>query len=512
MRYSWPYQSTPYQSALPGVAGPGMDISAGDLPSKFYFVTSRDETKEGGTDTRGPNCFSGTLRWCWEHDQGEGFHKFVFSQVGGYVYLGRVVLTTSGRGNMDYIGQSAPGAGLFVQCAAMVINGGSNVRVWHLPSWVGDMPSADGVTNFHVGNRDALQFGKDGYKVRGGVHINCEARFSMDEGVQAFYAVEGLSWIRGAIYDPLHIPPDFGDEDITNHHPGDDHGYGQLIGGSDFCDFSLTMQSLYAHTTDRNPLTSANNHAHLNNLHYDHGRPDIKAGAGLNVSDNGGFNTQANKAMQCNCVGNVSVRGPNNNDTLILAKVTNAIPAGSTGHAAHNSVFGWPSPESQDDFFTHKPDGYMQPTPRRTAWPAGVGSNYSGILKPCAYPLNPTVQEGLAFAQLIRETVGCKPARRYLYKGGINTVMDQIDAAIRGVVSNGSQWVNTVEEAGGWPEMPEAFVDPLNPGSEYHAPIPLGPERDEIVLSGNFSNGASKVGYSLIRCWIIEQYLHDQGR
>ena len=512
MVLSWPYQSTPYLSALPGVAGPGLDVSGGDLPSKLYFINSWDDTNEGGPDDRGPNCYSGTARYCVGADQGEGFHKFVSPEVGGYINLGRQVLTTAGRGNMDYMGQAAPGAGLFFQTTAISLNGGSNMRVWHLPSWVGDMPSADGVTNFHVGNRDALQAGRDGYVARGCAFINCEARFWMDEGVQAFYAVEGISWIRGAVYDPLHIPPEFGDPDITNHEPGADHGYGHLIGGSDYCDFALTSQSLYAHTTDRNPLTSANNHAHVNVLHYDHGRPDIKAGAGLNVSDNGGFNAAFEKSMQCNMVGCVSVRGPNNNDTMVFAKVTNKLPEHSTGHAAHNSQLGWDNPDSQEDFFTNKPEGYMQPTLRRTAWPAGMGSNYSGVYKPCAYPLNPTKAELLNFAQLIRCTVGCKPARRYLYKGGVNTVMDQIDAAIRGVPFDGSQWVNTVDEAGGWPDMPRCRVDPANPGDEYPRPMPLGADRDEIELTGTFANGASRVGYSKIRAFFIDLYFDNMGR
>ena len=44
----WPYQSTPYLSALPGVGGPGLDVSDGDKPSKIYVVTSRENKKEGG--------------------------------------------------------------------------------------------------------------------------------------------------------------------------------------------------------------------------------------------------------------------------------------------------------------------------------------------------------------------------------------------------------------------------------------------------------------------------------
>jgi len=512
VKYSWPYQSTPYLSALPGVAGFGLDVSNGDLPSKLYFVTSRDEGDEGGPDERGPNCYSGTLRYCWRADQGEDFHKYIIPLVGGYAYLGRAVLSASGRGHFDYIGQAAPGAGLFVQCGCLNVNGGANVRVWHLPSWVGDLPSADGVTNFHVGNRDALQASADGQLSGGIAFINCEGRFSMDEAVQIFYAAYGISWIRGAVYDPLHIPPGWGDPDQSNHAEGEDHGYGHIIGGSDYCDFSLVSQSLYAHTTDRNPLVSANKHSQVNCLLYDHGRPGGGKGSGLKVSDNGGFNEAAGKPMHCNMVGCVSVRGPNNNDSLNFAEVVNEVLDGSGAHSAHNSVFGWPSPDSQDAFFTRYPDNYvMAPTLRRIAWPAGLGANYSGVLKPCAHPLNPTRQEGLAFAELIRTTVGCKPARRYMYAGGVNKVCDQIDAAIRGLTSE-SQWVNTVDEAGGWPDIPAVSVDPANPGDEYPEPLPMGADRDEVLLDGTFSNGASKVGYSRIRAWTIEKYFHDMGR
>lgn len=136
----------------------------------------------------------------------------------------------------------------------------------------------------------------------------------------------------------------------------------------------------------------------------------------------------------------------------------------------------------------------------------------SGVLLPCAEPLAPTVQEGLAFTQLIRTTVGCKPARRYLYSGGVNKICDQIDATLRGVGGSESQWVDTVDEAGGWPDVPKLSVDPEEPGDEYHAPMPLGADRDEMLLEGTFANGASKVGYSKLRAWCIEQYFYCMGR
>lgn len=503
---AWPYQSTPYLSALPGVGGPGLNVDAGDLPSKLYFVTSTENVKKGGPDARGPNCFSGTLWYCWYADQGEDFHKYIFLDVGGYAYLGRA-MNAPERANFDYVGHSAPGAGLFIQTADMRVRG-SNSRIWHMPSWVGDLPSVDGPDSFHADQRDAFGASTSGSEIGKVAHIHCEARFSMDESAEVWYDALGVSWIRSAIIDPLHIPPDFAMPEGSHHEAGVDHGYGHLIGGR--ADYALTMQSLYAHGTDRNPLVAAPNYAHINNLHYNHGRTYIGRGEAVNIDDNGDMNADAGRTMQANIVGNMTVRGPEQGDDLILVRVADVTP-GSSGHLALNCQFGWDRPRSQEDFIFSHPADYLKPGLRPGAWPQGLGHNYSGVLQPARDPLNPTRQEGLAFAQLIRETVGCMPARRYLYKGGINTVMDQIDAAIRGVEAM-PQYVNTVEEAGGWPEMPNWTLDSTQPNEWHHALIPLGADRDDIVLDGVFSDGSSRIGYSKIRCWVIEQNLRETGR
>lgn len=512
MNLNWPYQSTPYLSALPGVGGPGLDVSKGDLPSKIYFVTSTENVKEGGPDPRGPNCYSGTFWYCWYADQGDGFHKWIIPLVGGYCFLGKG-MNTPLRANFDYIGHAAPGAGLFVQTAALCVRA-SNSRVWHLPSWVGDLPSAGGPDEFKADQRDALKCSTSDEEITRVAFINCEARFAMDECVEVWYDALGASWIRGAVYDPLHIPVGFDMPDDPNHDAGSDHGYGHLVGGR--ADYALTMQSLYAHTTDRNPLVSAPNYAHINNLHYDHGRPNVGRGAGIKIDDNGEHNATDGRSMQFNMVGCISVRGPNNNDDLVFVEVQDVTP-GSSAHAAYCSVYGWPA-DSVADFFNMYRDpppdtyaNYLRPTLRPGAWPLGLGFDYDGVLVPCADPMRPTVQEGLAFTQLMRTTVGCMPSRRYLFASGVNRVLDQIDQAIRGVEAP-SQWVNTVDDAGGWPDIPSATIDPVNPSADYHAPIPLDASRDDILLEGTFSDGSSKVGYSALRAWAIEQYFYVLGR
>jgi len=494
----WPYQSTPYLSALPGVGGPGLDVSQGDLPSKMYFIDSVENVKQGGPAPElGPNCFKGTLWWCWYADQGEGFSKWMWPLRGGYAYLGRA-MNTPERDNFDYVGHAAPGAGLFIQTADMRVRG-SNSRIWHMPSWCGDLPSAD-PDSFKADMRDCFGASSSESDISRVAHVNCDARFSMDEAAEVWYSALGVAWIRSAIYDPLHIPPDFAMPDGSHHEAGVDHGYGHLVGGR--ADYSLAMQSLYAHTTGRNPLVAAPNHAHINNLHYNHGRPYVGRGEALHIDDNSGSNADAGNTMQCNVVGNVTVRGPEQGDTLTLAVVDDVTP-GSSGHGAWNSQFGWDAPRSQADFFKDAPPDYLKSILRRGAWPLGLGFNYDGVLKPCADPLRPTVQEGLAFTQLMRETVGCMPARRYLYASGVNRVLDQIDAAIRGIKAPPPQYVNTVAEAGGWPDLPTLGIDPTKPNPEWwHAPLPLGADRDEVLDDG----------YSRLRRWVIDQNEHVMGR
>jgi hypothetical protein len=188
------------------------------------------------------------------------------------------------------------------------------------------------------------------------------------------------------------------------------------------------------------------------------------------------------------------------------------VTEGSSGLAAFNSCFGWPNPQTQEGFYHDGvPANYLKPIPRRTAWPLGLGFDYDGVLKVCADARNPKVQEGLALVDLMRRSVGCMPARRYLYKSGVDKVCDQIAAAIRGVAS-GPQYVNTVEEAGGWPEVPTGSIDPLNPSADWHAPFPLGADRDEVYDSGFLVDGSSRAGLNKIREWVANQYHYTTGR
>jgi hypothetical protein len=185
------------------LGGPGLDVSNGDLPSKFYFVNSFENVKEGGPAPEyGPNCFAGTLWWCWYANQGEGFSKWMFPNKSGYCYVGRA-FNSPLTANFDYIGHAAPGAGLFIRCGRMTVSG-SNSRVWHMPAWLGDDPSFDGPDSFKADQRDCLCFSHPDQDINRVMHISW-ARFSMDEvGTGLVRTPRVCSWIRARSRSAAH--------------------------------------------------------------------------------------------------------------------------------------------------------------------------------------------------------------------------------------------------------------------------------------------------------------------
>jgi hypothetical protein len=527
MRLRWPNQITPYRSALPGLAGPGMDISKPELPTKFYFINDMTDAATGAIDpSKGPNCYTGTGRYCWYANQGAGFHKVIIPLIGGYGYVGR---TWNGdeMANMDYIGHAAPGPGLIFRCGRIRIQG-DNQRLWHCASWMGDEVAVGGGPSFDADQRDCFSTGQPvpGTIQKNIAFINCEGRFGMDEIAECGYSpLDGGSWLRGAIYDPLHVPPDWSSGD-PNHGPGEDHGYGQLVGGagSGPTDRTLTAQSVYSCTTDRNPLWCGVNHAHINNIHYNHGRPNPGGrGEGCHIADNLGSNAGRGLTMHINVVGNLSVLGPEQAPIAaqepVLAAAASSMPVGCTGHSNLNSQLGWTLVNSQDQFIRTVPyPEFRKKDVRLSAWYDGFGDDYRGVTRFARDPLRPTIQEALEFSRLLRETVGMMPRRRYLYKGGLHRCFDQIDNAIRGVPAT-FQYINRVSDlpangadATGWEVMPAVpMMDPLNPTKDWHAPMPLDATRDDVLTSGYFSNGAPKTGYTKWRAWVIEQYFYVMG-
>lgn len=497
---TWPSQTVGYQPTLPNHGAYGMDANGGGLPSTVIFVTSLANTNSGAAaPSLGSNVYEGTWEYAWKFNNSTTRHKIIVPLVSGWINFGRSINSTAGIGNMSYWGQAAPGPGLYIRNSALRLNGGSDMRVWHLPVYMGDEAGGLGADA-----RDCIQVGSSGLTPSQIVLINCECNWGIDELMEAYYPVDLLTMVYCSFAEPLHVPPDFlhsGDP------PGTDHGFGPIIGGGGFVDRVCAYRNLWAHSTDRAPLTAANRYAHANNLHYNHGRPGGGKGEGVNILDNGSHNPTA---MYSNVVRNLFVRGPENNASLCAARTNGTLPTDSHGHSEGNVQHGWTAPANQDAFFTTAGGGYLQGS-LTTAWPSGWGSSYEGTLAIASNPLSPTTAEKLAFADLVLDSVGAKPSERAGY-GRIGAYRTQIENAISGV-GQSFQFVNSVSEAGGWFTLPEETIsDVTSPGADWHEPIPLGSDRDDVLLSGTFSNGASKVGYTKLEAWGIEQHYYVGGQ
>jgi hypothetical protein len=332
--------------------------------------------------------------------------------------------------------------------------------------------------------------------------------WGLDELFQIFYAMDNFSALYNAFIDPLHAPPGLNHPEDP---PGTDHGFGPLAGAQGgYCNRVSFARNLFAHCSGRQPMTQAQNYAHANNLHYNPGRPAIGQGSCVSFINNSGGSGFQTTPMLSNVVRNLVVRGPNNDNNLTMVNAVSAVPASSSCYLSGNAQHGWSAPANQAAFVTSAPVNFVTGTLNTAAWPTGWGATLDGTLNFAADPLAPTTSEKQNFTNLIAETVGVKPDYRPSYSR-INTIRDQILAVIGGA-SPSPQMTDSVAAVGGWFDVPELTItDPTNPGAHWHTAPPLGSTRDDILLTGTFSNGRSKVGYSAIVAWAIEQHYFVGG-
>lgn len=497
---SWPTHEPAYVSLIPGVGGYGMNTVAGSgrhlgtPQTTIILVNSLATGNTGGAVTGyGPRVFAGTWEYAWRHTASP---KVIIPIISGWVTIQDSVNCQGGArsGYVSYYGQFAPGQGLYLRGTNVETGGASNVAVWHLRSYMGD-----DVTGLPAGNRDCFSSGYGQGVTQQIVLINCEFAWSIDEVAGFFRSHNQVTFTGCAFFEPLHISTIIHPEDGA----GFDHGFGPQIGGDTGQPQTTavsTFRNLWAHTTGRNPLITARTFVHANNLHYNHGRPTGGAGNAVQIVPHGA--TEANFA---NVIGNGFIRGPNNNNSLVAVSVTGSFPTGSAGYLFANSQFGWSAPSNQNAFLTSSPSGYAASSVQSSAYPSSWGTGLTGVLQWATNPLAPTLTEWNNYVDLMDRTVGAQPIRRTT--GRLKRVFDQIRDRLAGVTQT-DQFVDTVTEAGGWFTVPSTTVDPLNPGSEWHAPLPTGSDRDTPHTSGTFSDGKSRVGYTRLEEWAYEQHLY----
>jgi hypothetical protein len=311
-----------------------------------------------------------------------------------------------------------------------------------------------------------------------------------------------------AFIDPLHVNTNY---PMDGYPANTEFGMGPLHGGGAFeTNYIAHYRNLYAHCMERAPLTYSIKHAHANNLHYNHGRRNGGGvGAAVNFTNSGAEWTNS-VPMLSNVVRNLIVRGPENDSELALISVNGSLPANSLCYAEGNVQHGFATPASQNDFFRSTvSSGFKASSVQLATLPFGWGEQLEGCFRIAENPLAPLESEKLNFSNLVHKHLGVKPKYRPPYSR-VEAIRKQIEAAISGV-RPAPQAINDVSEVG-WMTIPELTIaDPTNPGAWWHTPPPLDSSRDDILLTGTFSNGRSKVGYSQILAWLYEQHLFVGG-
>lgn len=520
---AWPAHSPGYIPVLPRHGGYGMDTPGGTgrnlaTPATAVYLIDSLGTSNTGTarPELGANVFSGTFQYCWRANPTSGgvpLPKVIVPIVSGWVNSGGTAGqsipgqagTVPTAGFFSYWGQFAPAPGLFLRGTRPAINGGGNVVIMHLRSYMGDDAAGLG-----AGNRDAFYSGYAAGIAQNVVLLNCEFCWSVDEIIDFFRRHHLVTWAYNAFINPLH--------NSVIEHPGDpideDHGFGPIFGGAaegqpgSFCMY----RNLLAGITGRGPATNAQAVAIANNLYYNAGgRPNVGSGEAIDI-----WSQNTSLPMIANVVGNGFIRGPNHGSSIIAMRVRSGAPAGTQGYLSDNVVHGWTA-ASQASLLNSGVSGYQQGTLRSGAWPGSWGTEATGALHWAADPQNPTADEWAAYVDLHDEGCGAQPALRSSSYGRVANVFAQARARLAGG-STTNQFIDTVggtlAEGGddGWFSVPNTAIDPTNPGAHWHAPLPTGAGRDTPYTTGTFSNGLSRVGRSPLEVWAIEEHWRKGGK
>lgn len=505
----WNSHSPGYIPVIPGHGGYGMDTPGGTgrhlatPATSIYLIDDLDGGNSGSPRPElGTNVFSGTFQYCW---RATASPKVILPIRSGWANIAASVPGQQGTaptaGFFSYWGQFAPSPGFFLRGAKPAINGGGDVVVMHMRSYMGDDS-----TGLGADNRDCFGQGCGTCSPQRIVLLNNEFVWSVDEIVDFFRTSHLVTWAYNAFINPLH--------DSIIEHPGDptdtDHGFGPIVGGDSASgqpgSFTI-FRNLFAHSTGRNPAITAKQFAIANNLYYNAGgRPGGGNGEAIDV-----WSSATTDPRVSNIVGNGFIRGPEHTSTIIAIRVrSGGVESGTEGYLANNSVHGWTA-ASQSSLVNSGVSGWQQSTLRSTAWPGSWGTEAEGYTQWADNPLSPTAQEWEDYVDLHDSGLGAQPNMRTSQYGRVSNVFTQLRDRLNGG-SASFQFVDTVAEDGGWFSVPDTLIDPTNPGSHWHAPLPTGAGRDTPYTSGTFSNGLSRVGRSPLEVWAIEEHWRRGGK
>lgn len=541
----WPVQSAGYQTALPQHSGYGMDSYGGsgrDGAEGRVVVFFIDDF------TNGSSVDSAYLTYTrMRHGNMEGAAAYKLANpttpmivvpiAAGYVNKRDDLRLGS---YIDYYGQFAPGDGVIwreTQPTSVISFSPSNAS--HQRWWHGDFRAGDTSGGIPSGSRDAAISGGTQPDGTGGggsvVWINCGFMWSLDELVDAYYALGNslTTFTYCAFIEPLHksIHDDTGTPD--DGVGVDAHGYGPIFGQGYRWDKLCFSRNLFAHSYTRNPEVAALKLAGANNLFYNLADTSGNDGFGLILTNDYDASSPTATAMLTNWTDNLYLKGPDSTTTLnvVYHPAGTPQPSGSQGYLAGNVVSGFTFASQSALVSGSPPTGWIQTSLLTTAWPAGWGSNREGTYRitTSSSPNGATSIEITDFANLLCESVGPRPWF-ISSKNRVRTVANHVIAKITGSgdqgatvnsvagTSNPSGWPNVSlrfsPNAGDWPTLGTSTVDPMSPGSTWYSAMPLNGSApdDRVQTSGTFSNGLSKVGYTALEVWAIEQHWYVGGK
>lgn len=529
----WRVQQPGYISALPGHGGYGMDSYGGSgrhtTPGNVTVFFLDDFTTGSTVSAAYPGGYTRIL-----HGNMEGFVAAASPKICVPIKSGTVNMGNDVRPGsyMDFYGQFAPGDGVLFRATqpSSIVSFGSSTashqRWWHLDCRIGD--DASGIADE---DRDAAVVG--GYSTSGvnapdyNVHINCCYGWSLDEIVDGYYGGGLLSFLYCAFIEPMHksFHDDGGGIDM--------HGYGPILGsGYRFNKVSI-QRCFFGHISSRQPSIAAISFAYANNWIYNPGDSAGNIANGIELHVDYDAASPYASPMYSNIYANMVTKGPDGYTSFnaVYMDPANQHPSGSQGYIGKNCVNGWAYSAQSDLMAGTFPGSWLQSGIVANAWPGSWGSagEYVNEIGTATTPNGFSSAERIAFANLMYNSVGpCPGNRRSSDRAGIvlgHGLARETGSGSQGECVNSvagtdaeSGWPNSslrfLPNAGGWPTISTVTeTDPLGSPTYWHAPMPLnGTEPDDRILSsGTFSNGRSKVGYTAIEAWAIEEHLQQGG-
>lgn len=376
--------------------------------------------------------------------------RTVVFKVSGNIELASML--TIRNPNITIAGQTAPGGGICLKNFPLHIEGAHDVIV----RFIRIRPGINSGLN---GNEI------DGIEVRDSKNViidHCTISWTVDECLNTWHGTENITVQWCMISEPLH----------QSVHRKGAHGYAASVGGKK----ASYLHNLIAHAPGRNPSVGGNNDAMTESMDFRN-----------NVIFNYGHRSCDGKPSSINFVGNYYKAGPATSEKIKqrLVRIDNAQKYGFDSHwyIADNVIHSYPK-VAKDNW------------KNGVEWEQGTSPEINQLKTPVETVETEKQSAKKAYKDVLKNVGVIVPGRDSHEK----RIVLQVDGKYP-ITGNGV--VNTVEEAGGWPELesttPPNDIDHDGISDEWELKHGLNPGD-----SADRNNDKDKDGFTN-----IEEYLND---